>query len=73
MFGSQSRVSVSHEGLILWVRPLGQGQLYGSWLPVRDDLLPEYPDDRAQQDAEAVAQALTASYPPAGRAPVSGA
>jgi hypothetical protein len=33
---------------------------------VWDDLLPEYPDDLAQRDAETVAAALTESYPPAG-------
>jgi diadenosine tetraphosphate (Ap4A) HIT family hydrolase len=56
----------AHLHIWLFARPLGQGQLYGSWLPVWDDLLPEYPDDLAQRDAEAVARALTESYPPAG-------
>ena len=52
----------AHLHIWLFARPLGQGQLYGSWLPVWDDLLPEYPDDLAQRDAEAVARALSASY-----------
>jgi len=52
----------AHLHIWLFARPLGQGQLYGSWLPVWDDLLPEYPDDLAQRDAEAVALALTESY-----------
>jgi len=52
----------AHLHVWLFARPLGQGQLYGSWLPVWDDLLPEYPDDLAQRDAEAVARALSASY-----------
>jgi hypothetical protein len=52
----------AHLHIWLFARPLGQGQLYGSWLPVWDDLLPEYPDDHAQRDAETVARALTASY-----------
>jgi diadenosine tetraphosphate (Ap4A) HIT family hydrolase len=52
----------AHLHIWFFARPLGQGQLYGSWLPVWDDLLPEYPDDLAQQDAEAVARALTGSY-----------
>ena len=43
-------------------RPEGQTQLFGSWLPVWDDLLPEYPVDIARADAERVADALTASY-----------
>ncbi|WP_436526908.1 hypothetical protein [Actinoplanes sp. HUAS TT8] len=43
-------------------RPEGQGQFYGSWLPVWDDLLPVYPDDVAEADAVKVAEALTKSY-----------
>jgi hypothetical protein len=43
-------------------RPEGQAQLYGSWLPVWDDLLPEYPDDVADADAATVVAALVASY-----------
>ena len=52
----------AHLHIWFFARPLGQGQLFGSWLPVWDDLLPEYPDDLAQQDAEAVARALENSY-----------
>lgn len=49
--------------LHLWFfgRPEGQAQLYGSWLPVWDDLLPEYPADLAAADAAAVADALIGS------------
>jgi diadenosine tetraphosphate (Ap4A) HIT family hydrolase len=43
-------------------RPEGQSQLYGSWLVIWDDLLPVYPDDVAEADADAVADALIASY-----------
>lgn len=43
-------------------RPEGQRQLRGSWLPVWDDLLPEYPDAVAAADAAAVAERLVASY-----------
>ena len=43
-------------------RPLGQAQLYGSWMVVWDDLLPEYPADVANADAAIVADSLVASY-----------
>jgi diadenosine tetraphosphate (Ap4A) HIT family hydrolase len=43
-------------------RPEGQAQLYGSWMVVWDDLLPEYPADVAEADAAIVADALVASY-----------
>jgi hypothetical protein len=43
-------------------RPEGQGQLYGSWMVVWDDLLPEYPAELAEADAATVADALVASY-----------
>lgn len=52
----------AHLHIWFFARPEGQAQLYGSWLVVWDDLLPEYPDDVAQADAAAVADALTASY-----------
>ncbi|GAA1236833.1 hypothetical protein [Oryzihumus leptocrescens] len=52
----------AHLHIWFFARPLGQGQLYGSWLPVWDDLLPPYPEDLAQADAEAVARALDSSY-----------
>jgi diadenosine tetraphosphate (Ap4A) HIT family hydrolase len=55
----------AHLHIWFFARPLGQGQLYGSWLPVWDDLLPEYPDDLAERDAELVARALTESLPSA--------
>jgi hypothetical protein len=42
-------------------RPEGQAQLYGSWLVVWDDLLPEYPADVADADASIVADSLIAS------------
>ncbi|WP_285735252.1 hypothetical protein [Kitasatospora phosalacinea] len=52
----------AHLHLWFYARPAGQGQLLGSWLPVWDDLLPEYPAEVARADAEAVADALVASY-----------
>lgn len=51
-----------HLHVWFFARPEGQAQLRGSWLPVWDDLLPEYPADLAASDAEAVARALAASY-----------
>jgi hypothetical protein len=45
-----------------FARPEGQAQLYGSWLPIWDDLLPEYPDDLAAEDAATVANSLVTSY-----------
>ena len=53
----------AHLHIWFFARPLGQAQLYGSWLPVWDDLLPEYPGDLAEADAQAVAAALSESYP----------
>jgi diadenosine tetraphosphate (Ap4A) HIT family hydrolase len=52
----------AHLHVWFFARPQGQAQLYGSWLVVWDDLLPEYPADIALTDAEAVAEALTASF-----------
>jgi hypothetical protein len=52
----------AHLHVWFFARPLGQAQFYGSWLPVWDDLLPEYPADIAQADAETVARALEDSY-----------
>jgi diadenosine tetraphosphate (Ap4A) HIT family hydrolase len=43
-------------------RPEGQAQLYGSWMVIWDDLLPEYPTEVAEADAARVADALIASY-----------
>jgi diadenosine tetraphosphate (Ap4A) HIT family hydrolase len=52
----------AHLHLWFFARPEGQAQLYGSWLVVWDDLLPEYPADVATADAATVATALAASY-----------
>jgi hypothetical protein len=52
----------AHLHVWFFARPEGQGQLYGSWLVVWDDLLPEYPSDIADADAAAVADALVGSY-----------
>lgn len=52
----------AHLHVWFFARPAGQSQLYGSWLVVWDDLLPEYPSDIASADAAGVAQALSASY-----------
>ena len=52
----------AHLHVWFFARPEGQAQLFGSWLVVWDDLLPEYPPDRAGTDASTVADALVASY-----------
>jgi hypothetical protein len=52
----------AHLHVWFFARPEGQAQLYGSWLVVWDDLLPEYPADVAAVDAAAVAAALVDSY-----------
>ena len=52
----------AHLHVWLFGRPEGQSQLWGSWLPVWDDLLPEYPAGEAVADAERVAGALVSSY-----------
>ena len=52
----------AHLHVWFFARPEGQAQLYGSWLVVWDDLLPEYPADLADADAAIVADALAASY-----------
>ncbi|MCO8275812.1 hypothetical protein M1L60_35055 [Actinoplanes sp. TRM 88003] len=57
----------AHLHVWFFARPEGQSQLYGSWLVVWDDLLPEYPDDVAAADATLVVDALLASY--GGRRP----
>ncbi|WP_250035478.1 hypothetical protein [Paractinoplanes maris] len=51
----------AHLHIWFFARPEGQAQLYGSWLPVWDDLLPEYPDAVAAADAELVVDALITS------------
>jgi hypothetical protein len=52
----------AHLHVWFFARPEGQSQLYGSWLVVWDDLLPEYPSELADADAATVADALVASY-----------
>lgn len=52
----------AHLHVWFFARPAGQSQLYGSWLVVWDDLLPEYPADVADADAQVVARALADSY-----------
>ena len=52
----------AHLHVWFFARPEGQSQLYGSWLVVWDDLLPEYPADLADADAERVVDALVESY-----------
>ncbi|MEU5216345.1 hypothetical protein AB0G79_09095 [Streptomyces sp. NPDC020807] len=52
----------AHLHIWFFARPEGQSQLYGSWMPVWDDLLPEYPEGVAEADAAAVVDALIASY-----------
>jgi hypothetical protein len=52
----------AHLHVWFFARPEGQAQLYGSWLVVWDDLLPEYPADVAEADARTVADALVQSY-----------
>jgi hypothetical protein len=52
----------AHLHVWFFARPQGQGQLYGSWLVVWDDLLPEYPAEVAGADAAAVADALIGSF-----------
>jgi diadenosine tetraphosphate (Ap4A) HIT family hydrolase len=52
----------AHLHIWFFARPEGQSQLFGSWLVVWDDLLPEYPSALAGNDAATVAGALVASY-----------
>lgn len=52
----------AHLHVWFFARPEGQAQLYGSWMVIWDDLLPEYPADVAEADAATVADALLASY-----------
>ena len=52
----------AHLHIWFFARPEGQAQLYGSWLPIWDDLLPEYPAEPADADAAIVADALITSY-----------
>jgi diadenosine tetraphosphate (Ap4A) HIT family hydrolase len=52
----------AHMHVWFFGRPEGQSQLYGSLLPVWDDLLPDYPADIAEADARAVAATLLDSF-----------
>ncbi|MEV0720985.1 hypothetical protein [Asanoa sp. NPDC050611] len=52
----------AHLHVWFFARPEGQAQLYGSWLVVWDDLLPEYAAEVAEADAAIVADALVASH-----------
>jgi hypothetical protein len=52
----------AHLHVWFFARPAGQSQLYGSWMVVWDDLLPEYPEAVAEADASTVAGALVGSY-----------
>jgi diadenosine tetraphosphate (Ap4A) HIT family hydrolase len=52
----------AHLHIWFFARPEGQAQLFGSWLVVWDDLLPEYPADIAEADAAIVADALVNSH-----------
>jgi diadenosine tetraphosphate (Ap4A) HIT family hydrolase len=52
----------AHLHMWFFARPEGQAQLYGSWLVVWDDLLPEYPAGVADADAATVAAGLAGSY-----------
>jgi diadenosine tetraphosphate (Ap4A) HIT family hydrolase len=57
----------AHLHIWFFARPEGQSQLYGSWLVVWDDLLPEYPAGVAEADAAIVARELAQSYGGAAR------
>lgn len=57
----------AHLHVWFFARPEGQAQLYGSWMVIWDDLLPEYPAQVADADAAVVADALVTSY--GGRRP----
>ncbi|NUT20946.1 MAG: hypothetical protein HOV77_17335 [Hamadaea sp.] len=52
----------AHLHVWFFARPAGQRQMLGSWLMVWDDLMPEYPAEPADADAQVVADALIASY-----------
>jgi hypothetical protein len=52
----------AHLHLWIFARPEGQRQMLGSWLVVWDDLLPTYPEDLAEADAQLVVDAFIASY-----------
>src|SRR3954468_7072468 len=52
----------AHLHVWFFARPEGQAQLYGAWLVIWDDLLPESPAEAAEADAMTVVDALIASY-----------
>jgi hypothetical protein len=52
----------AHLHVWFFARPQGQAQLYGSWMVIWDDLLPEYPEEVAETDASHVVEALIDSY-----------
>jgi hypothetical protein len=52
----------AHLHVWFFARPQGQAQLFGSWLVVWDDLLPEYPGEVADADATLVVDALIDSH-----------
>lgn len=52
----------AHVHIWFFGRPEGQYQLYGSLLPVWDDLLPDYPSDVAEADARTVAATLVEPF-----------
>lgn len=52
----------AHLHVFFFARPSGFHQLRGSGLVLWDDLLPEYPVERATADGIVVAEALAASY-----------
>ena len=52
----------AHLHVWFFARPAGQSQLYGSWMVVWDDLLPEYPSDVAEVDAATVSTDLIRSF-----------
>jgi diadenosine tetraphosphate (Ap4A) HIT family hydrolase len=52
----------AHLHVFFFARPEGFSQLRGTCMAIWDDLLPPTPRDLRDQDAAAVAQALTSSY-----------
>lgn len=52
----------AHLHMWFFARPEGQYQLYGSLLPLWDDLLPDYPSDVADADARVVAASLVERF-----------
>jgi diadenosine tetraphosphate (Ap4A) HIT family hydrolase len=52
----------AHLHVWFFARSEGQAQLFGSWMVVWDDLLPEYPAEVADADAAIVAEAMVSSH-----------